>query len=271
MFEGLARAGLRHLPPEIGFRLARTMASRVARVAVSPEQEEATQSAEPIRFGQRGRVTAWVWGSGPTVLLVHGWGGRGAQLAPLARHIARQGFRAIVFDVAGHGASGERDARWEYFIRDIGDVAAEVGNAHAWVGHSAGALTMMASRRLRAISAKYFVCICAPSHPHPPVRGVRQRLNPGEAVLQRYRQYLASQFQSDWASLEAGIAWAGAGPELLLCYDEKDRFIDHMEGNRIHDWCPRSTLTKTASFGHSRVLAAPELAQTITNFIAVPD
>src|SRR5262245_63019570 len=39
----------------------------------------ASARARPMRVGGR-RIETWMWGRGPRVLLVHGWGGRGAEL-----------------------------------------------------------------------------------------------------------------------------------------------------------------------------------------------
>ena len=68
--------------------------------------------------------------------------------------------------------------------------------------------------------------------------------------------------------LEAGGAWQGLGRDLLLCYDEKDRFIAHSDGERIQALCPGATLVKTRQFGHSRILGAAALAQTVQGFLA---
>ena len=47
-----------------------------------PEREVATlasaREGEVLSEGQR--LLTWTWGSGPNILLVHGWGGRGGQL-----------------------------------------------------------------------------------------------------------------------------------------------------------------------------------------------
>ncbi|MEZ4682380.1 MAG: alpha/beta fold hydrolase [Caldilineaceae bacterium] len=49
------------------------------------------------------------WGSGPTVLLVHGWAGRGSQLAPLVAPLVNAGYRVVAFDAPAHGDSpGDR-------------------------------------------------------------------------------------------------------------------------------------------------------------------
>jgi len=49
------------------------------------------------------QVPASVIGDGPTVMLLHGWGGSASDMMPLARAFARAGHRAIVFDLPGHG------------------------------------------------------------------------------------------------------------------------------------------------------------------------
>ena len=41
--------------------------------ALSPARSRIVDASTPI--------TTWTWGRGPAVLLVHGWGGRGGQLA----------------------------------------------------------------------------------------------------------------------------------------------------------------------------------------------
>ena len=39
------------------------------------------------------------WGSGPTVLLVHGWEGRGSQLSAFAPALVKAGFRVVAVDM----------------------------------------------------------------------------------------------------------------------------------------------------------------------------
>ena len=267
MIEKIVKAGIRLIPSQAGFVVARYLASHPKRAPLTELEAAAVRAARYQRLAAGGRLPTWTWGEGPTVALVHGWGGRAAQMAPLAMRLAESGFRTVAFDVAGHGESPVNESRWEWFMRDIADLASACGPLAGYVGHSAGGLAMMAARRLNRVDAGRYVCICAPHHPYPPVLGVQKRLDPGDRVLRRYRNFLGAQFNSDWAALEAGFAWQGAGSEVLLCYDEKDRFIDPNDGHKIHGSCAGSTLVKTAQFGHARILAAEETATTVGTFL----
>ena len=51
------------------------------------------------------RVVGTAWGTGPVVYLVHGWAGRGAQLAPFVAPLVERGHRVVSFDAPSHGAS----------------------------------------------------------------------------------------------------------------------------------------------------------------------
>jgi pimeloyl-ACP methyl ester carboxylesterase len=202
------------------------------------------------------------------VVFVHGWGGRAAQMAPLALHVAKLGFRSVAIDVTGHGDSPENHTRWEYFLRDIAALSQSLHeDIYAYVGHSAGALTTMAARKVKGISAQRYVCICAPSFPFPPIRAIQEKLDPKQSVLDRYKDYIAWQFETSWQQLEAGSSYANAGSEMLLFYDEIDRYVSHSEGDRIKSLCPGARLIKTSTYGHSRILAAPELARAVGEFL----
>jgi pimeloyl-ACP methyl ester carboxylesterase len=266
MIETIAKMGVRALPPALGYALVRRLAGRAVRAPVSVAEAAALRCGHATPLGPDGRTPAWTWGEGPLVVLVHGWGGRAAQMAPMAVALASQGFRALAFDVTGHGDSAEREVRWEFFMRDIAAVIAQ-GPVAGLVGHSAGGLAMMAARKQYRLRVDRFVCISAPHHPYPPLREIRRRLDPGERVCERYRRYLEEQFQSDWASLENGVAWSGAGEELLLCYDAKDRYVDPGDGERIAATCAGSRLIRTDGYGHARILSAPEIVDAITGFV----
>ncbi len=267
VIERLFRAGLRWAPRNVAFAVTRTLAAHPRRAPNSPAEAAAALVARRSRAGAGGRLPVLTWGEGPTVVLVHGWGGRATQMAPLALHLAAAGFRAVAFDVTGHGDSLARGTGWAAFVRDIAELAAAAAPLHALVGHSAGGLTMMAARQLRGVRARRYVCINAPHHPYPPLVQIRRRIDPGADVIERYRGFLAGQFLTDWASLEAGCAWEGAGSDLLLCYDRDDRYIDPGDAGRIHARCPGSTLALTRGFGHAGVLAADEVAATAARFL----
>ena len=92
-----------------------------------------------ITIHERGvRVSATTMGDGPTVMLVHGWGGSAIDMMPTAGALARAGYRSIVFDVPGHGRSPGRQSSLVEFLRAMGAVSRTLGAPDLIVGHSFG-------------------------------------------------------------------------------------------------------------------------------------
>jgi pimeloyl-ACP methyl ester carboxylesterase len=266
-----ARIAISLTPESLGCAIAAALATRTRRLPATQTQRAAMTKARPLRYGAKRLHAAWSWGEGPIVVLVHGWGGSAAQMAPLAARIATRGFQSVAIDVTGHGGSPESRTRWEWFLRDIAEASHALGgNLHAAIGHSAGGLALMAARGLKGLRASRYVCVCAPSHPFPPVRAIQDRLDPRPGVIQRYKDYLARQFESDWNTLKEGRSFAGASADTLLVYDLKDRYVPHSEGDHIKGLCPAARLVKTRDYGHTRILEAPELADIVGGFLREP-
>ena len=53
-----------------------------------------------------GPIAGQVWGDGPTVYLVHGWGGHRGQLRSLVEPLVDAGLRVVAYDAPAHGDSG---------------------------------------------------------------------------------------------------------------------------------------------------------------------
>jgi len=268
MLTKIAKYAMTAMPESTAAFVARALASRTQRAPVSSNEQEAIVQARKLNYGRDNEHVAWAWGEGPLVIFVHGWGGRAAQLAPLAVHVAKLGFRSVAIDVTGHGDSPKRHTRWEYFLRDIAALSHSLHeDIYAYVGHSAGGLTMMAARALQGIRAQRYVCICAPSYPFPPIVAMQRKLAPKRAVLERYQEYIAAQFKTSWEQLQTGCSYANAGSDTLLFYDETDRFINHSEGDRLKELCPGARLLKTHAYSHTKILSSPELADAVGEFL----
>src|SRR6266851_2408253 len=168
MLTRIAEYVIKVVPESTASAITRGLAAITRRAPVSPVEQEAMAQASKVYFGETKKTVAWGWGDGPPVIFVHGWGGRAAQLAPLAVHVANLGFRSVAIDVTGHGDSPKRHTRWDYFFGDIAALSRSLQeDVYAYVGHSAGALSIMAARNLKGIHAQRYVCICAPSYPFP--------------------------------------------------------------------------------------------------------
>jgi alpha-beta hydrolase superfamily lysophospholipase len=107
------------LPERAGFRLAVTLASLSPRLPLKPEDRQVLDAAQRFEFGAGVRRMAWRWGSGPTVVLAHGWGGRAGQMVKLANALVRAGFEAVLFDGQGHGESAGRRIGFRRLIDDL--------------------------------------------------------------------------------------------------------------------------------------------------------
>ncbi|MDP1613153.1 MAG: alpha/beta hydrolase [Sulfuritalea sp.] len=264
----LVRQTLKLVPDSVGFTITAKLAAMTQRPSLDERERQAMVRAEKFRFGDGRANIAWAWGTGPLVVLVHGWSGRAAQMAPLAARIAEGGFRAVAPDVTGHGDSPGKHAHWRHFIEDIPALARTLNeDVYAYVGHSAGALTMMAARHAGNISASRYVCICAPSHPFPPIGVIQKKLAPRPGIVARYKAFIAEQFGSTWDALLPGLVYQGLGANTLLFYDKTDRFVDHSEGDKLAAIAAGARLIKTDRYSHTTILAAPELHAAVCGFL----
>jgi pimeloyl-ACP methyl ester carboxylesterase len=264
----ISRKLVRALPPGPATRLAVALSTRSLRPAPKQEEQRILASGKPLRWGPCESLRAWEWGTGPLVVLLHGWGGHAGQMAFLASALAEAGFRAVAVDMRGHGRSAGARVTWSGLIRDAALAAQSFGTPYAMVAHSAGGLATMAARRAGALQASRYVCIAAPSHPFPAVQGLAARLSPPARVMERYQDYLASEFDSGWAPLADGASFSGAGRDLLLVYDETDKYVPHAEGDRIQALCPQATLVKVRQEGHTRMLGSTQVAAAVASFLA---
>jgi pimeloyl-ACP methyl ester carboxylesterase len=268
MIEAVARQAINLLPERPALLLARRLLERIRPLSVTPEQQHALRDAERLSYGTNSRQVAWRWGDGPAVMLIHGWGGRAAQMAPLAQAIADMGFCAVAPDITGHGDSPDRFSSWAHFTGDPALLAAQLpGPLKACIGHSAGGLAMMAARSLHGLHADRFVCICAPSHPYPPIVVISKRLAPRRTLLDRLQDHIAASFGRPWIELETAQAYAGAGRNSLLIYDRNDRYLDGSDGKRVAALSPDARQMIIDGNGHQKILSSPLLAQAVTEFL----
>lgn len=233
-----------------------------------PQDAALLEGLETFRFGVNNCRVAWSAGSGPLVILVHGYSGRGVQMAALARTLAAKGFRCVFFDAGGHGASETEKIGFSTFMTDTRDIIAHLGEpVHALIGHSAGALAFMRARALFGIRAQKYAVISAPLFPYVPLATMRGKGAP-EQSLDYVKAVLSDQFQMSWASLVKGesFVWED-GKEMLAIYDTEDPRVRHTDADEIGRLWPGTKITKTIGYGHNRILKAPEVLEAVANFV----
>jgi pimeloyl-ACP methyl ester carboxylesterase len=150
-------------------------------------------------------------GSGPPVLVLHGWGGRIESMAPILRCLEGS-FRTIALDLPGFGESPLPAETWgtPEYASFVGSVLERRGiDAADMVGHSYGAKTSLYLAATKPALAKKLILISSSglrSAPSAKVRAKRAlsrvgreaaRLGPPGKALQRslYRRIASSDYQ----------------------------------------------------------------------------
>ncbi|MBK6516554.1 MAG: alpha/beta fold hydrolase [Polyangiaceae bacterium] len=97
-----------------------------------------------------GVLRGWSFGEGPAVLLVHGWGGRGAQLRGFIEPLVSRGRRVVLFDAPGHGARGTGTSSLPQIGAAVAAMLAAIGPVAGVIAHSMGGpATALALERSR--------------------------------------------------------------------------------------------------------------------------
>ncbi len=209
-------------------------------------------------------VRVGIWGSGPLVVLVHGWSGSGEQLASMRDALLFAGFSVAAFDAPAHGATPGKTTNAAEFASILHRLA-EHHPLHGVVAHSLGGLAAaVACARGLAVNGLVLVA------PLPSLsfaldefqRALTLPSGVRDAVGERV-EYLAGVRGSDW-SLDAALP---RDVPSLLVHDVEDQRIDVAHSRRLGFARPTLRQLETNGLGHSRILQDAYVLDQIVSFL----
>lgn len=213
-------------------------------------------------------LPAWSWGQGPTVLLVHGWEGRGSQLGAFVEPLVDMGYRVVAFDAAGHGDGPSRQGTVVEIARAVSAALAEIGPVHAIISHSVGCVaTTYALARARGTAPK-LVFVAPPTGPQRFVQSFSALLGLDEDVRRRMVARLEARYGVPLADLDALSLAPRMRSALLVVHDHDDREVPFEAGAELADHWPGARLLATRGLGHRRVLRSPDVIAHVVELVA---
>jgi pimeloyl-ACP methyl ester carboxylesterase len=211
-------------------------------------------------------LAAWRHGSGPAVLLVHGWGGRGGQLAQFAPALVEAGCTAVTFDAPAHGSSPGRLASVVLFADALATVA-RATDARAVIGHSIGGAAA-ALAVVRGLAVHSAVLIGAPRTPVAFFQAFADALRLSPPLRAAIRARVEARVGARFEQLDfAAAAPAGDAPPLLVVHDRSDSEVPFEASFAIADAWPGARRLATAGLGHRRILRDAGVIEEAVAFV----
>ena len=246
-----------------------TVASKLRREFMTPRELPPRDWELPL-LGQAERITlrfglsALRWGSGPAVLLMHGWEGRPTQFAGLIDALVRAGYGVVALDAPAHGRSPGQEANVVLFARALLEAASEMPPLKAVIGHSMGGASALLATQL-GLRAEALVSIAAPS-----------RIL---TMLRRFAHYMGLPAQArahfirlveEKAGMPVGqldVARYQLEVPGLIAHAADDPMVPFSEAEAIHEAWFDSQLLRLEQGGHQRLLADPRLQQAVLTLL----
>jgi pimeloyl-ACP methyl ester carboxylesterase len=248
--------------------------------ALTPRERAHLQGALSVLVDTRvGPVQTWEWSPQElpwdpaprsTVLLLHGWEGRGAQLCAFAAPLLARGHRVVAIDGPAHGRSkgdGSGQSNLIQFAHALTDVAAARGDVRAVIAHSmgGGALQLAHAEGLALDAA---VTIGAPAAVSRVARRFASLVGlHGDGERAFHRRVERRLGDGVWQRIDAALASDKLTARALVIHDDHDDEVPPSEAVHLHGAWPASRLWRTQGLGHRRILRDPEVIEAVAAFV----
>jgi pimeloyl-ACP methyl ester carboxylesterase len=254
--------------PALGTRVALYLFFRPIPYPI-PKRERAFRAKWQVGFvsfkGEE--LPVYAKGTGPqTVLLVHGWSGRGSQFFEMAEALVQSGWRVITFDAPAHGTSKRKRSEMPEFVEVILQLEAQMGPITSGIGHSLGGVAL-ANAMNRGLPLKQLVLMGSPATITQVTRDFCTRVEAPAVIFNRIMAFLRKNYHIEPDELGAANQVQLRPVAGLLIYDRDDRDVDLSEGELLHSVWSGSQLIVTDGLGHRRILRNEGVIHSVVAFL----
>lgn len=218
----------------------------------------------------RGRV----WGEGPVVYLMHGWGGRGSQLAAYVEPLVAAGHRVILFDNPSHGDSdegyaGRRRTNGKEFSHALDEVFAKFarGKAYAVIAHSMGTISTFLAMREGYLGTERLVLLAPMVEAESLLDGFQAALGFGPRTRRAFDRAITKFVGFPVEEFDAAFQAMHVEPvPTLVVHDEGDPQTPYADAAAFAETLGARFVT-TTGLGHRRILRDPAVLGEVLDFL----
>jgi len=218
-----------------------------------------------VRSG-REELAAWEWGTGPTVVLVHGWGSRAGRFSAMGREILEAGYRVVAYDAPAHGRSTGRLTSLVEFARALESVADTVGAIYGVVGHSLGGAAAVLALR-DGLAAGRIVLLAAPSDVTRFSTAFADHLRIPPGARTAMRRNLEVRLNARWDDLHIPTIVRHFRTPALLLHDRGDTDVPFHHAEEIAAAWRGARVVATDGLGHRAILRDAGVVRTTVGFL----
>ena len=212
-----------------------------------------------VTVGKR-TIPVATWGQGPTVLLVHSWGGRGTQMGRFVEPLTHSGCRVVSFDLPAHGnaGTGETDmVECAAAVAAVVEAQRLIGHEiTAVIAHSFGVMTALLASREYGFVIPKLVSIGAFESCRWFIDAAQAHLELSDEVAERMRDNFEARHghRITWDKLSVVEMLRASRAKALVVHDRFDREIPYEHSYSLRRVGQPVDHFPTVGLGHRRIL-----------------
>lgn len=214
------------------------------------------------------RIAAFEWGesNNPLVILVHGWSGRGTQMAAFADPLVRSGFRVVAVDGPAHGDSAGKFTHVGEYSQFLIDIQKTLGPYKAIIAHSfgTGCSVLAASRGL---DVEKLILVAGPSRYELVVENYLKAIKISARSRQYFLDDLTDLVKLPVSKMNVGVIGNSLSIPGMVVHDHGDKEVPFRAAEDIKKNWPAIHLMMTKELGHRRILKDPTVVNAVKDFI----
>ncbi|MFX1512106.1 MAG: alpha/beta fold hydrolase [Promethearchaeota archaeon] len=206
------------------------------------------------------------WGFGPTILLVHGWGGNFTQLSDFIKPLIRTGYKVVAFDAPAHGFCHKTQTNAVEFADAINRIADEIEPVKAVIGYSLGAASTIIALD-NGLKVERAVILASPYSMHTVIDIFSNSLNLTKKASIRLKERIEKKIGRDLNQISPSSIVPRLTIPSLIIHDSNDTLIPYDQGVLLAKTWSGAQVYTTSGLGHKGLLHDKNLIKKVVRFI----
>ncbi|MCD8522466.1 MAG: alpha/beta hydrolase [Saccharospirillaceae bacterium] len=224
------------------------------------------KQAQRLTFAENLSALRWA-GSGPRILLMHGWESRATHMAIIANALVTQGFDVFAIDAPRHGQSGGNKSNPMEFARAIVEADIAFGPFYGALGHSMGGAALAIACE-QGMQIQRCVLISAPACLQDVLQGFARFMGLPATCTRYFIARIEAEVGRPAKELNSGQLLSLTPKPALLIHAPDDREIPASAVHSIRRYLKDADILQPPALGHRKIIRDSIVAERIHTFFS---